>query len=94
MDRFGGHEPPVKRVSECEVSAQPPGSSSIHVVDSSTGEPGLVCRVERIRWVSDTEAEVEGGYYAGGRAASGYLYSVVREGDEWVVEEETLQWVA
>lgn len=94
MDRFEGHEPPLKRVSECEISAIAAGSSAIHVVDSNTGEPGLICRVKRIRWVSDTEAEVEGGYYAGGRAASGYLYRVVREGEEWVVKKETLQWVS
>jgi hypothetical protein len=94
MDRFEGHEPPVKRVSECEISAKTAGGSDIHVVDRDTGEPGLICRVERITWVSDTEAEVEGGYYAGGRAASGYLYRVVREGEEWVVKKETLQWVA
>jgi hypothetical protein len=94
MDRFEGHEPPVKRVSECEISGKAPGSSAIHVVDSKTGEPGLICRVERIRWVSDTEAEVTGGYYAGGKAGSGYLYRVVREGEEWVVKKDTLQWVS
>ncbi len=94
MDRFEGHEPPVKRVSECEISAKARGSSAIHVVDSSTGEPGLIYRVERIQWVSDTEAEVTGGYYAGGRAASGNLYRVVREGEQWVVKEDTLQWVS
>jgi hypothetical protein len=93
-DRFEGHEPPVKGVSECEISAKARGTSAIHVVDSKTGEPGLICRVERIRWVSDTEAEVEGGYYEGGRAASGNLYRVVREGEEWVVKKDTPQWVS
>jgi hypothetical protein len=37
---------------------------------------------------------VTGGYYAGGRAASGNLYRVVREGEEWVVKKNALQWVS
>jgi len=55
MDRFEGHEPPVKGVSECEISSKARGTSAIHVADSSTGEPGLIYRVERIKRVSDTE---------------------------------------
>jgi hypothetical protein len=94
MDRFERHEPPVKRVSECEISAKARGTSAIWVVDSNTGEPGLIYRVERITWVSDAEAEVTGGYYAGGRAGSGNLYRVVREGEEWVVKKDTPQWVS
>jgi len=94
IDRFQGHQPPVKRVSDCEVSTKARGSSAIWVVDSNTREPGLIYRVERITWVSDEEAEVTGGYYAGGRAASGDLYRVVREGEAWVVKKDTLQWVS
>jgi len=94
MDRFQGHQPPVKRVSDCEVSTKPRGTSAIHVVDSNTREPGLIYRVERITWINETEAQVKGGYYAGGRAASGNLYRVMREGGEWVVKEDTLQWVS
>jgi hypothetical protein len=94
MERFQGHEPPVRRVSDCEHSDEARGSSAIWVVDSNTGEPGLIYRVERIMWLTDAEAEVTGGYYAGGRAASGNLYRVVREGEEWVVKKDTLQWVS
>jgi hypothetical protein len=88
MDRFQGHHPPVRRVSDCELSAEARGSSAIWVVDSNTGEPGLIYHVERITWLSDTEAQVTGGHYAGG------LYRVVREGEEWVVKEATPQSVS
>lgn len=91
MDRFQGHQPPVKRVSDCEVSTKARGSGAIHVVDRSTREPGLIYRVERIMWTSHTEAQVTGGYYAGGRAASEHLYHVVRDREEWVVKKDTLQ---
>jgi hypothetical protein len=84
VKRFQGHKPPVKKISQSTIS---PFEG---VKDRETGEEGLIFWVTHIRWKKDTEVEVDGGYYEGGRSSSINLYRVVREGDRWVVKEDRL----
>ena len=84
MSRFRGHKPPVKKVSAASVSAR-------GVVDKKTGRQGLVFRITGIKWLGETEVEVEGGYFESGHSASTNVYKVSRENGNWVVKEDRLQ---
>ena len=101
MERFSGHQPPVKPVSEATLSgAAQPGSALAaapfpgQVIDRRTGQPGLILRVSRLTWLSESEARVEASTFAHGLAARGLLYHVAREGGRWVVGEGVLDWIA
>ncbi len=89
MQRFQGHKPAVKKVSQCICSPE------VGVKDKEIGQSGgLVFRVTSIRWISNTEVEVEGGYYEGGLSASGNVYQVVRKGNQWVVTDDKMRWIS
>lgn len=68
MKRFIGHKPSVKKASECETKPEK------GVVDKKTGEHVLVFPIAEIKWVSDSEVEVSGGYYEGSLSASSNTY--------------------
>ena len=59
MKRFANNKPPVKAFSECVWPTKK------GVLDKKTGERGLVFYIAAIKWVSDTEVEVTGGYVEG-----------------------------
>ena len=101
MERFAGHQPPVKPVSQAILAgatqsglALSPAPFPGQVIDRGTGRPGLILRVSRLTWLSESEARVEASTFAHGLAARGQLYHVAREGDRWVVGEGVLDWIA
>lgn len=51
---------------------------------------GLYLWLETICWLDDNTTELRGGYYNNGLDASDNLYRVVRKGQEWVVEKDTI----
>ena len=85
--RFEGHHPPVG-----------PGSASTMgeygIIDKATGRSGLILRIKSLRWVSDNEVEVEGGYYEGILSASGSTFRVVYEDGRWVVKSALRRWIS
>ena len=87
MKRFADHKPTVKKVSS---SAGRLGG----VRDKDTGGKGLIFRVAQIKWVSETEAEVSGGYYEGGLSASGNTYYLKKENGKWVVTRSEMHWIS
>lgn len=90
MQRFSGLEPPVKPVSQCSRSMD----EGVRDVPGGGGKPALILIAHNIRWLSDTEVEVEGGYYCGGECGSGRRYRMSLEGASWVVKEDVLVWQA
>ena len=88
MKRFAGNTPPVKKHSECTASADK------GVVDKKTGERGLVFNTGAIKWVSDTEAEISGGYYEAGLSASGNTYSLKKIDGKWKVIKDVMHWIS
>ncbi len=101
MERFAGHQPPVKLVSEATLAgATQPGPNASpapfpgQVIDRRTGQPGLILRVSRLTWLGESAACVEASTFAHGLAARGYLYYVASEGDRWMVREVVLDWIA
>ena len=89
MRRFRGHQPPVEKTSQCAADI------SKGVTDRATSQRfGLIFRVTSIQWVSDTKVEALGGYYEGGLSASGNVYRVVKENDQWIVKEDKMKWIS
>lgn len=87
MKRFADHKPPVKKVSQSAGRME-------GVRDKATGGRGLIFRVEAIKWVSDTEVTVSGGYYEGGLSSSGNSYHLKKQKDKWVVEKSEMHWIS
>lgn len=94
LRRFSGNRPPVKKKSQSRYSRRRAGFSAIQVEDKHTRKPGLIYSVDSITWLSDSAVLVKGGYYAGGRAAAGHEYRVVRERGKWVVKKDTITWIS
>ena len=101
VERFAGHRPPVKPASEATLAGATQSGPDLspapfpgQVIDRRTGRPGLILRVSRLTWLSESGARVEASTFAHGLAARGHLYQVAREGDRWVVREAVLDWIA
>jgi hypothetical protein len=88
MKRFADHKPPVRKVSACTADA---GKG---VLDRKTGEKGLIFRVTNIKWKSDTEVDVSGGYHEAGLSASGNTYTVKKKKGKWKVTNDKMHWIS
>jgi hypothetical protein len=86
--RFAEHVPRVEPVSRASVSV----TGGVRHLE--TGSYGVIFRITTLRWIGDTVAEVEGGYYFSGVSASGSTYRVERVADTWVVMRETPRWIS
>ena len=64
------------------------------VVEKKTGKRGLLFRVRSIKWLSDIEVQVVGGYFEDGLSASGNTYTVVRTRDKWMVNSAGTNWIS
>jgi hypothetical protein len=85
MKRFEGHEPPVKKASQCEYSR-----SSVR--DRITGKIGLLFWATGIKWVNSKEIEVNSGWYLDGLGASGCVLHIVLENKRWWVTDRRECW--
>jgi len=88
MRRFAGFTPPVRKASDC--STHPLNG----VVEKKTGKRGLLFRVRSVKWLSDTEVHVVGGYFEDGLSASGNTYTVVRTRNGWMVISAATNWIS
>jgi hypothetical protein len=84
MKRFAGHSPPVRKASACESDAKK------GVRDKTTGEMGLVFWISNVRWKSDTEVELGGGYDESSRSASSNAYVVKKVDGKWKVTSDKM----
>ena len=80
--QFEGHLPQVKAVSASELE---PGTAQ--VIDRESGLPGLIFWIEEIRWLSDYEVEVEGGYEEASESGSVNIYRLEKIDNRWKVVE-------
>ena len=88
MKRFAEFKPPVRKISECTTDPYK------GVIEKSTGKHGLVFRVKSIRWISDVEVEVIGGYYEDGLSASGNTYTLRKRKKKWKVSDAVMNWLS
>jgi len=88
MKRFTDHKPPVRKAS---ASHYVRGKG---IVDKKTGDKGLAFRATSIKWLSDAEVEVRGGYYEAELSASGNTYTVRKEKGKWKVTKDKREWIS
>ena len=88
MKRFANNEPRAKKVSACS------SSEDKGVLDKKTGERGLIFRSGAVKWVSDDEVELSGGYYEAGLSSSGNVYVLKKVKGKWRVIRDTPQWIS
>ena len=81
---FAGSRPPVGKHSECNRSVE-------GVFDKKTGERGLVFYTDEVKQTSDTEAEVDGGYFEDGESSSINTYYLKKIEGRWQVIEDVLR---
>jgi hypothetical protein len=82
LSQFEGHLPRVKPVSASELEA-----GTAQVIDRESGLPGLIFWIEEIRWLSDYEVEVGGGYEEASESGSVNIYRLEKKGDRWEIVE-------
>jgi hypothetical protein len=76
------------------ISAVRSDADMTDVIDNETARPGIIIRVDTIKWLGPRQCEVEGGYYAGPLAASGNTFQVeLREG-RWEVVGARMDWIS
>ena len=81
IDRFKDHKPRVKKKSEDMSNSHPGG-----VLDSKTGERGVLYQIRKFKWISETELDVTVSYFVADLNAGGCEYRVVLENDKWNVK--------
>jgi hypothetical protein len=87
LARFATNQPPVRKVSACTA-----GTNGVR--DKQTGASGLIFHVGAIKWISETEAEVEGGFYEAGLSSAGYTFTVKKDGAKWKVTRIQMRWIS
>ena len=88
MKRFATHKPPVRI---CSASHYDPNYG---LVDNKTGRTGLSFHLGDVKWTSDSEVEVQGGYYEGNMSSSNNTYSVRKQNGKWVVTQDVMNTIA
>jgi len=88
MKRFANNTPRVAGRSACTASADK------GVRDKKTGEQGLIFTVGFIKWVSNDEVEVDGGYYEASLSASGNTYYLRKINGKWIVVKDVMNWIS
>ena len=87
IERFHGISPIAKSFSQCKKSIS-------GVTDNSTGLPGVLLLVGKVRWVSKTEVEVDAGYYFQSHCAAGQVFHLVWADDEFRVATVDQPWTS
>jgi hypothetical protein len=86
MNRFDGHQPPVRKASVVAADIMN------GVFDKVTGERGIIFQVAKISWANDGGVEVEASITLSRIGATGHKYRVVLDDDKWSVLEKVLHW--
>ena len=88
MKRFANQRPAVKKASDSQY-IQGKG-----IIDKKTGERGLALMARTIKWISDTEVEVRGGYFRDEEAAASNTYRVRKQDGRWKVTKDKRNWIS
>ena len=76
----------MKRASAYRKQTPPKLPSVLYsVVDKQTRKRAVIFHIGEIRWVKQSEAEVEGGYDCASECMAGGTYHAVWDGTRWTV---------
>jgi hypothetical protein len=62
--------------------------------DLHSDAPGLLFRVDAIKWITRSQVEVSGGYYEGRLSSSGNTYYVQKRDGKWLVVRDEMHWIS
>jgi hypothetical protein len=88
LKRFADRTPIVKKESQAAASNNGTGG----VIDKETKGAGIIFRIAQLKWINDSEIEVEAHFHVAMLVAGGCKYRVLREGNKWVVKECLSKW--
>jgi hypothetical protein len=74
---------PVDPASNCRKQTKE--KAVVVVTNKRNGKRSVIFNVESVRWISENEAEVAGGYFCGSFCSASGIYHLSRKGDVWVV---------
>ena len=87
MKRFAANKPLVGKASAAHFIRG-------KLLDKKTAERGLAFYVTNIKWISDGEVEVSGGYYESGYSSSEHTYTVKMENGKWRLTKDKMEWIS
>jgi hypothetical protein len=90
MKRFESFPHRIEKLSRSKIDRK----SMNAVVDRTTGEKGIVFKVETIKLQGANAAEVEGEYYCDGLCASRQTIKLRRKQGVWKVTGSTMHWIS
>jgi hypothetical protein len=78
----------VVKSSDCDENA---GNG---VIERASGKPALMLNVGQVKWLTEDEAVVEGGYYEASLSASGNTYGLKKMSGVWKVIKDQMNWIS
>ena len=91
ISRFIGFAKIVKKFSECHFDNV---NAPTKVIDNETGKEGMLFYTGPIKWISKTEAEVEGGYWEGFSSSDCFTYRLYKYDGQWFIYYKTPRWAS
>ena len=88
MKRFADDSVSVKRRSVLAKS-----ESTNEFIDKESGNFVALLSIDKLKFIDEGRAEVEGSCGYADWAASGYRYSLVRENNRWIVKRADRTWL-
>jgi hypothetical protein len=88
---FRGIPCTVKKVSDAIQTKDPDGG---WVIDKKTEQRGIIFSANEIRWLKNTQVEVDGGYHCGGLCGAGEVFTVTLENGKWKVIADRMKWIS
>jgi len=81
LERFSGHVPPVRAISEADTSGN-------RVIDPASGRAALIFRIDDIRFDTPRSAIMQGGYLEGVVSASWITLQGKCRAGTWIVSHD------
>lgn len=88
IQRFSGNIPTVKKYSSCDYR------DKVGLLDKASGERALEFTTSNISWISETEMQMEGGYFEASLSASGNTFRLKRIDGKWAVVQARENWIS
>jgi hypothetical protein len=80
---------PVKGASSCRKQTK--DKVLVVVTDKKNGNRSVMLDVEAIRWITESEVDVTGGYFCGSLCMASGTYHLIRDGTHWTVTSYDVQ---
>lgn len=94
MQRLAASDERVRRASACRIETDQEIEPTRWVVERESGKPAVNLHITSIQCSDDRHCWVECGYFARSLSASGNIFEVAKDGQEWVVRSRRMKWIS